>query len=52
MAIECKRVKAGDSSLNAKYVSEGVDCFATGQYATGHARGFMLGYVLACPVKR
>lgn len=50
VAIECKRVTPHDSSLNAKYVSKGVDRFVTAKYAAGHAWGFMLGYVLALPV--
>jgi hypothetical protein len=51
VAIECKRVGAGLSTLNASYVSNGVDRFVTGQYAAGHEWGFMLGYVLALPVE-
>lgn len=50
IAIECKRVGAGHSTLNARYVSEGVHRFATGQYSKGHEWAFMLGYVLALPV--
>lgn len=49
VGIECKRVGAGKSSLNALYVTNGVDRFVTGQYSAGHAWGFMLGYVLALP---
>jgi hypothetical protein len=49
VAVECKRVQAGDPTLNASYVTKGVDRFATGQYAAGHDWGFMLGYVLALP---
>lgn len=51
VAVECKRVGAGQPSLNAKYVTQGVDRFVTGQYAAGHDWGFMLGYVLALPVE-
>jgi len=51
VAIECKRVGAGLAALNTSYVSNGVDRFVTGQYATGHEWGFMLGYVLALPVE-
>lgn len=51
VAIECKRVRARDSSLNSKYVSDGATRFVTGKYAAGHAWGFMLGYVLALPVE-
>ncbi|WP_426754757.1 hypothetical protein [Myxococcus sp. Y35] len=52
IAIECKRVGAGGaySVLNGRYVSEGVARFVNGQYAVGHAWGFMLGYVLSLPV--
>ena len=50
VAVECKRVGAGLSTLNARYVSNGVDRFVTGQYGAGHEWGFMLGYVLALPV--
>ena len=50
VAVECKRVRAGDTSLNGSYVSNGVSRFVTGQYASGHDWGFMLGYVLALPV--
>ena len=50
VAVECKRVSAGNSSLNSKYVSDGVTRFVAGKYAAGHAWGFMLGYVLALPV--
>jgi len=51
VAIECKRVGATLSTLNASYVTNGVDRFVTGQYATGHEWGFMLGYVLALPAE-
>lgn len=51
VAIECKRVGASLSDLNAKYVSNGVDRFVTGQYGSDHEWGFMLGYVLALPVQ-
>jgi hypothetical protein len=51
VGVECKRVGAGSaySQLNARYVTQGVSRFVNGQYATGHAWGFMLGYVLALP---
>lgn len=52
VAIECKRVSAGNSGLNTRYVTQGVSRFATGQYATGHEWGFMLGYVLKMPVNQ
>lgn len=51
VAVECKRVRPGDTALNGRYVSQGVDRFATGQYAAGHEWGFMLGYVLALPAQ-
>ncbi|MFG1201759.1 hypothetical protein V5F29_05140 [Xanthobacter aminoxidans] len=50
VAIECKRVAAANHSLNASYVTQGVDRFASGKYAAGHHWGFMLGFVLALPV--
>jgi hypothetical protein len=50
VAVECKRVMAGDSGLNGSYVTKGVERFASGKYGAGHAWGFMLGYVLALPV--
>ncbi|MBF0871782.1 hypothetical protein [Gluconobacter japonicus] len=49
VAVECKRVQAGDSTLNGSYVAKGVDRFVTSQYAAGHDWGFMLGYILALP---
>ncbi len=49
VAVECKRVRAGDPGLNGSYVAKGVDRFVTSQYAAGHDWGFMLGYVLALP---
>lgn len=49
VAVECKRVHAGDASLNGSYVTNGVERFASGQYAAGHDWGFMLGYVMALP---
>lgn len=51
VAVECKRVRPGDTTLNGRYVSEGVDRFVTGQYAAGHEWGFMLGYILALPAQ-
>ena len=50
VAIECKRVGAGRHQLNARYVTDGVERFVTGQYAQGHSDGFMLGFVLVLPV--
>lgn len=49
LAIECKRVGHGESTLNQRYVTNGVDRFVTGQYASGHHWGMMLGYVLRLP---
>ena len=51
VAVECKRVRPRDSTLNGRYVSEGVDRFVTGKYAAGHEWGFMLGYILAPPAQ-
>jgi len=51
VAVECKRVRADDATLNGSYVANGVDRFVTGQYAAGHEWGFMLGYVLSLPVE-
>lgn len=45
--IECKRVAEGDAHLAREYVVEGIDRFRTGKYAANHARGFMVGYVVA-----
>ena len=50
LGVECKRVSPDESSLNLRYVTQGVDRFATGQYAEGHHWGVMLGYVLALPI--
>lgn len=49
LGVECKRVGNGESGLNQRYVTKGVDRFVTGQYATGHQWGMMLGYVLRLP---
>lgn len=49
LGIECKRIAPGDSTLNRRYVAEGVDRFASGQYGPGHPLGMMLGYVLSVP---
>ena len=49
LGVECKRVGHGESGLNQRYVTQGVDRFVTGQYATGHHWGVMLGYVLRLP---
>jgi hypothetical protein len=50
VGIECKRVGAGYSGLNTRYVTEGVSRFVSGQYSAGHTWGFMLGYVLVLPI--
>ena len=42
VAVECKRVGAGLSTLDARYVSNGVDRFVTGQYGAGHEWGFIV----------
>lgn len=52
VGIECKRIGAGLYALNKSYVAEGVERFVNGKYATGHARGFMLGYVIIGPVAK
>lgn len=49
LGVECKRVAHGASTLNQRYVTQGVDRFVVGQYATGHHWGMMLGYVLKLP---
>ena len=51
LGVECKRVRPGDSSLNGKYVTEGVARFASGRYSAGHVLGMMLGYVLRLPLE-
>ena len=45
--IECKRVAGGDAKLCRLYVANGVDRFKTGKYASNHAVGFMVGYLLS-----
>ncbi len=52
VAVECKRVGAGLSQLNKRYVTEGVARFVSGQYAARHPQAFMMGYVLALPVEK
>jgi hypothetical protein len=49
LGVECKRVGHGEATLNQRYVTRGVDRFATGQYAAGHHWGMMLGYVQKLP---
>lgn len=49
LGVECKRVGHGKATLNQRYITRGVDRFASGQYGAGHHRGIMLGYVLRLP---
>ena len=49
LGVECKRVAHGAATLNQRYVTQGVNRFVIGQYATGHHWGMMLGYVLKLP---
>lgn len=49
LGVECKRLARGDATLNGRYVTNGVERFATGQYAAGHYWAMMLGYVLKLP---
>lgn len=49
LGVECKRVGCGESNLNNRYVTKGVERFAAGQYGAGHHWGMMLGYVLKLP---
>lgn len=49
LGVECKRVGNGEAALNQRYVTQGVNRFATGQYGAGHRYGMMLGYVLKLP---
>lgn len=50
LAVECKRVSPNQTSWSGKYVTQGVDRFAEGQYSDGHYWGMMLGYVLHTPM--
>ena len=45
VAVECKRVEAGNSNLNGRYIREGLMNFVTGKYSEGHERAFMMGYL-------
>ncbi|MCW8208948.1 hypothetical protein D8B24_18415 [Verminephrobacter aporrectodeae subsp. tuberculatae] len=49
IGVECKRVGSGEPTLNQRYVTQGVSRFISGQYASGHHWGMMLGYVLKLP---
>lgn len=49
LGVECKRVGTGETALNQRYVTQGINRFVTGQYGAGHHRGVMLGYVLKLP---
>lgn len=40
------RAAGSDSSLCRLYVDQGIDRFASGKYASNHATGFMVGYVI------
>lgn len=50
VAVECKRVAAGRTSLNHRYVTNGIARFSTGKYSEKHEWAFMLGYVIKPPV--
>jgi hypothetical protein len=45
--IECKRIAGSDAELCRYYVQRGIDRFQTGQYASRHAVGFMVGYLIS-----
>ena len=45
--IECKRVSETDADLARLYVCKGIDRFNDGKYASQHAVGFMVGYLLS-----
>ena len=45
--IECKRIAGNNSRLCREYVVEGIDRFRTGKYASNHATGFMVAYLIA-----
>jgi hypothetical protein len=49
LGVECKRVGCGEATLNQRYVTQGVERFASGQYGAGHHWGMMLGYMLRLP---
>lgn len=49
VGVECKRVGDGKSTLNQRYITQGVSRFATGKYGAGHQWGLMFGYVLKLP---
>jgi hypothetical protein len=52
VAIEAKRVGAGEATLNQRYVTEGVDRYVQGRYSPRHTWGFMLAFVLKPPVEK
>lgn len=52
VGVECKRVADNEPTLNQRYVTQGVDRFASGRYAAGHHWGVMLGYVIKQPTVR
>ena len=45
--VECKRVAGNRADLCRQYVVDGIDRFPTGKYASNHAVGFMVGYLLS-----
>lgn len=51
LGVECKRVAFGETDLNQRYVSQGVERFVSGQYGSGHQWGMMLGYALRLPIE-
>lgn len=46
LTMECKRVRSDENSLALAYVRNGVNRFASGKYAPGHAFGIVVGYVI------
>ena len=51
VAIEGKKVEAGNRTLNRNYVELGMKRFSESKYARGNEWGFMLGLVLQLPVE-
>ena len=47
--VECKRVVKSQRDLCRRYVKCGIDRFTKERYASDHAIGFMVGYVLRGP---
>jgi hypothetical protein len=52
IGVECKRVADDASTLNLRYVTQGVERFASAKYGAGHEWGLMLGYVLKLPIEK